>query len=82
MLPSRACKLLHRTINEAPSSLQPATDSPKVSGQVLADVARHLEHIDAGHREHLLQSRIRLDDAALGQLVPMRKNSIHHLDEF
>ena len=69
MLPSRACKLLHRTINEAPSSLQPATDSPKVLGQVLADVARHLEHIDAGHREHLLQRRIRLDDTTLRQLV-------------
>ena len=40
---------------------------------MLADVARHLEHIDAGHREHLLQSRIRLDDAALRQLVPMRR---------
>ena len=28
-------------------SLQPARDSPKVSGQVLADVPGHLEHVEA-----------------------------------
>merc|ERR1712193_65283 len=43
--------------------------SPKGSRQVLADVAGHLEHVDARHREDRLQGGIRLNRAAVVELV-------------
>merc|ERR1719498_87418 len=40
----------------------------KVSRQVLADVARHLQHIQARHRENGLKLRIGLDDPTFVEL--------------
>ena len=38
---------MNSTLNQTTCYLQPATDSPKVSGEVLADQAGHFQHIDA-----------------------------------
>jgi len=40
-----------------------------VSGQVLADKAGHLQHVEARHREHRLQRTVGLDDPPLVELV-------------
>merc|ERR1712205_192137 len=42
---------------------------PKVSGQVLADIRRHFQHVDAGNRHDGFQSSIRLDGASVIELV-------------
>merc|ERR1711918_167874 len=43
--------------------------SPKVSGQVLADIPGHFEHIQARNGHDRLQGRIRLDRAAIVEPV-------------
>ena len=42
------------------------------SAEVLRHVRGHLEHVERRHREHLLQRRVRLDDAPGREVVPMR----------
>ena len=52
---------------------QPAADSPKVSGQVLADEARHLEHVQAFRRalhSQMLSWLITSSRLVLARIVP------------
>merc|ERR1719337_425901 len=42
---------------------------PKVSRQVLADIAGHFQHVDARHWEHHLELSVGLNDAALVKLI-------------
>merc|ERR1711990_686097 len=55
--------------------------SPKGSGEVLADVARHLEHVEARNREDGLKLRIRLDGPALVKrvLLDVNPDELGHL---
>ena len=45
-----------------------------VSGQVLADKAGHLQHVEARHREHRLQRTVGLDDPPFVELVRLDVN--------
>ena len=55
-------------------AVQQATDSLMVSGQVLADKAGHLQHVEARHGEHRLQRTVGLDDPPLVELVRLDVN--------
>ena len=45
-----------------------------VSGQVLADEAGHLQHVETRHGEHRLQRTVGLDDPPLVELVRLDVN--------